>query len=242
MPTNQATSLSFYSYLFYLSKYYEVIDSLILTLKGKQIGVLQRYHHTGALIAMWIAVRFRSQPVWVFCVFNSFVHTLMYAYYFCSAVKIPFPRALKRNLTTLQVSAHLTITSGATLFWHSPSLLFLPITDRPDRFWWVWKASLALLWFDLWLLVFLLLSLLPRDNPHESLFLNILRSNFSPQVRCLNSNVGLKTMDLLDFLLFIFFFAFILFSKLRIRSSFRCLRSRTIVIGRSTNLPTDYWG
>ena len=77
MPTNEM-HLGVYAYLFYLSKYYEVVDSVILLIKGKKISNLQSYHHAGAIICMWVAYRYQSQPVWVFCVFNSFVHTLMY--------------------------------------------------------------------------------------------------------------------------------------------------------------------
>jgi hypothetical protein len=40
------------------------VDSLILHLKGKRIGHLQSYHHAGALICMWVAYRYQSQPVW----------------------------------------------------------------------------------------------------------------------------------------------------------------------------------
>ena len=61
---------------------------------------------------MWIAYRFQSQAGWVFVTFNSGVHTAMYAYYFCSAMKLPFPKALKRNLTTLQITQ---ISSGCLL-------------------------------------------------------------------------------------------------------------------------------
>ncbi|PWN88930.1 hypothetical protein FA10DRAFT_302328 [Acaromyces ingoldii] len=111
MPTNHAY-LGRWAYLFYLSKYYEVIDSLVLYLKGRAIGNLQSYHHAGALLAMWVAYRFQSTPVWVFCVFNSAVHTAMYAYYLCSAMRWPFPKALKRNLTTLQIAQ---IASGTLL-------------------------------------------------------------------------------------------------------------------------------
>ena len=60
----QARYVNRYNYLFYLSKYYEVIDSIILLLKGKKVGQLQSYHHAGALISMWIAVRFGSANVW----------------------------------------------------------------------------------------------------------------------------------------------------------------------------------
>lgn len=101
-----------WTYIFYLSKYYEVMDSVILYLKGKKIGNLQSYHHAGALFSMWIAYRFNAQAAWVFVVFNSGVHTFMYAYYFCAALKLPFPKTLKRNLTTLQI---LQIASGTLL-------------------------------------------------------------------------------------------------------------------------------
>ncbi|GAC94388.1 likely fatty acid elongase [Pseudozyma hubeiensis SY62] len=111
MPTN-FPELGVYAYLFYLSKYYEVVDSVILLLKGKRVSNLQSYHHAGAIICMWVAYRYQSQPVWVFCVFNSFVHTWMYTYYFCAAMRWPFPRAVKRNLTTMQIAQ---IASGTFL-------------------------------------------------------------------------------------------------------------------------------
>ena len=47
----------------------------------------------------------------VFVTFNSGVHTAMYLYYVCAALHLPFPRALKRNLTTLQI---LQIASGTS--------------------------------------------------------------------------------------------------------------------------------
>ncbi|PWN19999.1 hypothetical protein BCV69DRAFT_283523 [Microstroma glucosiphilum] len=118
MPTNTVT-LAPYAWLFYMSKYYEVIDSAILVLKGKVVSNLQSYHHAGALLAMWIAYRYQATPVWVFVTFNSGVHTAMYTYYLCAAMKWPFPRQLKRNLTTLQI---LQITSGVVitnLYWVS---------------------------------------------------------------------------------------------------------------------------
>ncbi|PWY96910.1 hypothetical protein BCV70DRAFT_102224 [Testicularia cyperi] len=123
MPTNRPILASF-AYLFYLSKYYEVADSAILLLKGKRVSNLQSYHHAGAIICMWIAYRYQSQPVWVFCVFNSFVHTLMYSYYFCAAMRWPFPRAVKRNLTTLQIAQ---IASGTFI-----TNLYLLVTLQPE--------------------------------------------------------------------------------------------------------------
>lgn len=47
VPTHDASAdkLGRYVTLFYYSKFYEVIDSLILALKGKPVGNLQSYHH-----------------------------------------------------------------------------------------------------------------------------------------------------------------------------------------------------
>ncbi|KAL9940375.1 hypothetical protein V8E36_001080 [Tilletia maclaganii] len=117
IPTNYP-HLARFVYFFYLSKYYEVIDSVILVLKGKEIGQLQSYHHAGALICMWIAYRYQSQNVWVFTAWNSGVHTLMYMYYVFAAMRWPFPRALKRSLTTLQMLqiASGTIVTNISLF------------------------------------------------------------------------------------------------------------------------------
>jgi hypothetical protein len=69
--------LAFYGWLFYLSKFYEVIDTAIIIAKGKKSSLLQTYHHAGAMICMWAGIRFMSPPIWLFCVFNSLIHTLM---------------------------------------------------------------------------------------------------------------------------------------------------------------------
>lgn len=139
MPTNYP-HLGKYAYIFYLSKYYEVFDSVILLLKGKRVSNLQSYHHAGAIICMWIAYRYQSQPVWVFCVFNSFVHTWMYTYYFFAAMRWPFPRAVKRNLTTMQIAQ---IASGTFL-----TNLYLIIKLNPNNVVDGYKANNVSSWYQ----------------------------------------------------------------------------------------------
>ncbi|CAN6636622.1 hypothetical protein TRVA0_016S00254 [Trichomonascus vanleenenianus] len=95
--------LSYYGFFFYLSKFYEVVDTMIILAKGKQSSMLQTYHHAGAMLSMWAGIRFASPPIWIFVVFNSLIHTLMYFYYTLSALKIRVPTALKRALTTAQI-------------------------------------------------------------------------------------------------------------------------------------------
>jgi len=50
--------LAFYGWLFYLSKFYEVLDTAIIIAKGKKSSLLQTYHHAGAMICMWAGIRF----------------------------------------------------------------------------------------------------------------------------------------------------------------------------------------
>lgn len=69
--------LAFYGWLFYLSKFYEVVDTAIILAKGKKSSVLQVYHHTGAMLSMWAGIRYMSPPIWMFVLVNSGIHTLM---------------------------------------------------------------------------------------------------------------------------------------------------------------------
>lgn len=95
--------LAFWAYLFYLSKFYEIIDTLIILMKGKQASLLQSYHHAGAILCMWAGVRFASPPIWIFVVFNSFIHSIMYFYFTLCCLKIRVPMGFKQALTTLQI-------------------------------------------------------------------------------------------------------------------------------------------
>lgn len=69
--------LDFYGWIFYLSKFYEVLDTFIILAKGKYSSTLQTYHHAGAMMCMWAGMRYMASPIWIFCLFNSFIHALM---------------------------------------------------------------------------------------------------------------------------------------------------------------------
>lgn len=69
--------LAWWGWWFYLSKFYEVIDTFIILAKGKRSSTLQTYHHAGAMLSMWAGIRYMSPPIWLFCFLNSFIHTCM---------------------------------------------------------------------------------------------------------------------------------------------------------------------
>lgn len=105
--------LGYYGWLFYVSKFYEVTDTLIILAKGKNSSYLQTFHHAGAMMCMWAGIRYMSPPIWMFVLVNSGLHGFMYTYYALSTLSIPIPTILKRTLTTLQITQFIVGASYA---------------------------------------------------------------------------------------------------------------------------------
>ncbi|EHA27113.1 hypothetical protein ASPNIDRAFT_172795, partial [Aspergillus niger ATCC 1015] len=96
--------LGYFCWAMYISKYYEVMDTVILILKGKESTFLQTYHHSGVMIGSWALMRSISPHCLVAALLNSGVHALMYLYYALQTLKIPVPMRLKRTLTAVQIA------------------------------------------------------------------------------------------------------------------------------------------
>lgn len=100
-------NLGFWVTHFYISKYYEFIDTWIVLLKGKKPIFLQTYHHAGIVILMWMFVATKATGgALVTLTFNSFIHTLMYTYYTLAALGYQSP--LKNYLTQAQLIQFIT--------------------------------------------------------------------------------------------------------------------------------------
>ncbi|KAG7664931.1 uncharacterized protein J8A68_001517 [[Candida] subhashii] len=108
-------NLELFGYWFYISKFYEVLDTIVILLKGRPSSLLQSYHHAGAMMCMWAGIRFQSPPIWIFVVFNSFIHSLMYFYFSLSCLRIRVPIIFKRILTSLQITQFIVGGSFAVL-------------------------------------------------------------------------------------------------------------------------------
>lgn len=118
--------LAYYGWIFYLSKFYEVLDTFIILAKGKYSSTLQTYHHAGAMLCMWAGIRYMTVPIWVFVLVNSFIHALMYTYYTVTAFSIKVPMALKRTLTSMQITQFVLGASYAMI--HSFVSYLVPIS------------------------------------------------------------------------------------------------------------------
>eukprot|EP01084_Bolivina_argentea_P025917 48186_1 len=85
------STFGFWIFLFYLSKYYEFIDTFIVIARGRRPIFLQTFHHCGAVLGMWGIMVTSSTGGYIFMVENSFIHTIMYFYYAMSCINIRMP-------------------------------------------------------------------------------------------------------------------------------------------------------
>ncbi|KAL4781423.1 GNS1/SUR4 family-domain-containing protein [Aspergillus varians] len=120
--------LAFLGWIFYLSKFYEVLDTAIILAKGKKSSTLQTYHHAGAMMCMWAGIRYVAPPIWIFTLVNSAIHAMMYTYYTLTALRVRVPAIVKRSLTTMQITQFII---GSTM---AASYLFVHYTLPPVRY------------------------------------------------------------------------------------------------------------
>lgn len=93
--------IGFFFWLFYVSKFYEFLDTLILLLKGRSSNNLQTYHHAGVILTCWLMYANDCTGIWLFVFLNSFIHTLMYFYFGLTTIGIR--PSWKKIMTTFQI-------------------------------------------------------------------------------------------------------------------------------------------
>jgi len=91
----------FLSYINYLLKYYELIDTLFLVFKKKELQFLHVYHHALTLMLCQIQLTGYTSIQWIPITLNLFVHVLMYYYY--AIATFGYDVWWKKYLTALQI-------------------------------------------------------------------------------------------------------------------------------------------
>ncbi|CAG8726101.1 5379_t:CDS:2 [Funneliformis mosseae] len=88
-------------YLNYLVKYWELIDTVFLVLKKKELEFLHVYHHSMTMALCFSQLEGTTSVSWVPITLNLLVHVFMYYYYFRAAggARIWW----KKYLTTMQI-------------------------------------------------------------------------------------------------------------------------------------------
>jgi len=94
--------LFYFSYIFYLSKFYELLDSYLLVLKKKPLIFLHVWHHFIMPFVCWAGLEGKwCMALWTSTFWNSLVHVIMYYYYAVST--IGYNPWWKKYLTALQI-------------------------------------------------------------------------------------------------------------------------------------------
>lgn len=102
------SGLGAWTFIFYISKYYEFVDTWILVLKGKPPSFLQVYHHTGIAFCMWIGVLSHSPWLKYVVLLNSVIHTLMYTYFLIKTIDPKVEIKGAKHLTMAQIGQFFT--------------------------------------------------------------------------------------------------------------------------------------
>lgn len=74
-------------FLFILSKYAELLDTVFLVARKRKVGFLHWYHHCSVLLYCWHAFTWEMPTGIYFVAMNYSVHAIMYLYYFLAAAR-----------------------------------------------------------------------------------------------------------------------------------------------------------
>eukprot|EP00238_Polyblepharides_amylifera_P000779 CAMPEP_0196571222 /NCGR_PEP_ID=MMETSP1081-20130531/1400_1 /TAXON_ID=36882 /ORGANISM="Pyramimonas amylifera, Strain CCMP720" /LENGTH=266 /DNA_ID=CAMNT_0041888067 /DNA_START=95 /DNA_END=895 /DNA_ORIENTATION=+ len=91
----------FWSYVYYLSKFYEFLDTAILVLRGKGLNFLHVFHHAFVILMayLWLDAAQSLQTLGLLA--NTAIHVVMYLYYFL--VSCGYKPAWKQLVTKSQI-------------------------------------------------------------------------------------------------------------------------------------------
>lgn len=127
-----AVELTKVAHYYFLTKVVDLFDTVFFVLKKKQSHVtfLHVYHHAGMVALAWIGLKYLAGGQSVFMgVINSFVHVIMYLYYYLTSVDNKYKQSSwKKYITQLQMVS--LITGSNALCWPFIS------TNRSSLDWW----------------------------------------------------------------------------------------------------------
>ena len=119
-------SIEFWAYQWYISKYIELFDTIILAFKKKKIIFLHCYHHSIMVCIVWCWMEYHWSLIWWGMMCNTIIHTLMYYYYWATLVYPGIKIWWKIYLTQMQIMQFISVF--VSLF----VLSYLCITDNGE--------------------------------------------------------------------------------------------------------------
>lgn len=94
---------SFWTFLFTVSKVFELGDTVFIVLRKQNLIFLHWYHHVTVLVYVWYSYTEQIATGRWFMVMNYLVHSFMYTYFALRAMKVMFPKWVNIFITSLQL-------------------------------------------------------------------------------------------------------------------------------------------
>jgi len=91
----------FWTYIYYLSKFYEFLDTFFIVMKKKPVIFLHLYHHAVVVVVCWLGMQNLHTNQWFAVTLNTGIHVVMYSYYIMAANG--YQPWWKKYLTTIQM-------------------------------------------------------------------------------------------------------------------------------------------
>lgn len=115
LPTSWGVGPSgFWVMLFIFSKIPELIDTVFIVLRKRQLIFLHWYHHVTVLLFCWSSYSTKAGSGLYFVAMNYSVHTLMYGYYCMHALRI-CPRSFPAVLITASQILQMLVGTGVCI-------------------------------------------------------------------------------------------------------------------------------
>lgn len=97
--------LYFWSYIYYISKYYELLDTFLQLARGKPPPhfILHVYHHASVLFMAWAWLEYKQSLQFIGLAWNTAVHVVMYTYFLQRTITCKVPR-WKSFVTIFQIA------------------------------------------------------------------------------------------------------------------------------------------
>eukprot|EP01119_Soliformovum_irregulare_P004264 TRINITY_DN15259_c0_g1_i1.p1 TRINITY_DN15259_c0_g1~~TRINITY_DN15259_c0_g1_i1.p1 ORF type:complete len:278 (-),score=63.14 TRINITY_DN15259_c0_g1_i1:43-876(-) len=99
-------------YIFFLSKYYELLDTVIIVLKKRPLIFLHVYHHCITIVLVYVMLYNMVGVQWLCITANAFVHIPMYTYY--ALTSLGYEVWFKKYITKLQITQFVIGVAGIT--------------------------------------------------------------------------------------------------------------------------------
>eukprot|EP00922_Rhytidocystis_sp_ex-Travisia-forbesii_P028087 GHVS01041232.1.p1 GENE.GHVS01041232.1~~GHVS01041232.1.p1 ORF type:complete len:344 (+),score=56.18 GHVS01041232.1:141-1172(+) len=93
-------------WMFYFSKVVDFLDTFFIVVRQKwrQLSFLHVYHHLSIFLFYWVSVNVAYDgDIYFTIILNSFVHLVMYFYYFLRTIDVTVPTPIKKTITNLQM-------------------------------------------------------------------------------------------------------------------------------------------